>query len=266
MPVRPRASAGFTLLELIIALTLAAAISVALVVAFRLGIRYVDRGQAFYASLQDMLAVTRLLRVELEPGKISDFSGDALSVTFVSRHGVEAGGFADRPAEIVLRCVEEDTGAESPTYRLEQSWQSPRPSRGDAEKAAASTGGQAPGELEGPKKEEDVEAEPAVIEPEQLEVLMRGLRQCDFSYLTVEEPEPAKNGGQTPSPAAAMAPPAPQPVESLAPTGKAEPIELKQAIWLDEWKKPGMPRALGLRLGDGSLEQPPVVFPLVRQE
>lgn len=276
MSFRPRASAGFTLLELIIALTLAAAISIALVVAFRLGINYVDRGQSFYGSLQDMLSVTRLLRQELEPGKVSDFSGDAQSVTFVSRQGVEGGGFADRPAEIVLRCVEEDPNASQLTYRLEQSWQSPRPRKADAGKAAASTGGEKPAEAEGPAKAEgfdsgdEEDAAAALAEPEQVEVLMRGLRQCDFSYLVVEDPDRARAKAEAAQPAAGQAPApaeAPKAVKSLTPNGQdTEPEKLKQALWLEEWGNSGLPRALGLRVSDGSIEQPPVVFPLVREQ
>lgn len=76
---------GFTLLEVLIALSLAAVISVALAMAMRLGLRFMERSHAFYEDLQDTQIVIGLLTRELAKSTGSKIDGDSSNVLLVDQ-------------------------------------------------------------------------------------------------------------------------------------------------------------------------------------
>jgi prepilin-type N-terminal cleavage/methylation domain-containing protein len=79
--------AGFTLIELLIALALSALISLALVVAFRLGVQFLERGRGFYGDLQETLAILSHVRRTVEATPRLNIHGDAELLTLAKQGG-----------------------------------------------------------------------------------------------------------------------------------------------------------------------------------
>jgi prepilin-type N-terminal cleavage/methylation domain-containing protein len=89
MTIRPfmMRQTGFTLIELLIALALSALISLALVVAFRLGIQFLEKGRGFYEDLQETLAVLAHARRTIEAVPAASLRGDATRLTLSKQGG-----------------------------------------------------------------------------------------------------------------------------------------------------------------------------------
>ncbi len=222
---------GFTLMELMIALVLATAISAALVVAFRLGLQYVEKGQRFYTSLQESLAVVQLLRRELTPSSIGLLQGDETSVHLSTGSAVLGNG-RKGAADILLRCVsaEGDTGP----LQLEQvPMQAP-------EKPAAGKPPSTP-----------------LPDEEKKTVLLDALQSCEFAYLVGDTPK------QAVSPAAEPASANDKTTGQPTATEKKPEEQSKTASWQSAWDQPGRPLALRIHIATREQALPPVVFGLV---
>lgn len=231
---RRGSQAGFTLIELMIALVLATAISAGLVVAFRLGLQYVERGQRFYSTLQESFAVTNLLRRELHTEALTSIRGDETSLQFTSKAVPDGRG---RPSarDVMLRCVAGETQPVS--LRLEQLPMLP------AEKPEAGK-----------------EAPPREGDETRKTVLLDRLTSCGFEFLVREPAENAAKDGAA-APVAGTPPPAPGAPTPATPA-PSEPPPPSKAAWQNGWDKAGKPLALRLRFSTEDYSLPPIVFPL----
>lgn len=232
-------AAGFTLIELLIALVLATAISVALVIAFRIGLQYVERGQHFYSTVQENFAVVNLLRQQLAAEMLENLRGDEdTSIRFVtkSKLGSVTRG---RTSTLMLRCSPDEEVAGY--FRLEQLPILPVTDT-EADKAAQRV---APAE-------------------DQKTVLLDGLIDCGFAYLAKESDAKTDNA---PAPAGAAAAPAKaaQPATGTG-TSTASATAAAQdtaASWTASWPRSSKPLAMRLHVATREQELPPIVFPLV---
>jgi general secretion pathway protein J len=66
MPARPRTQAGFTMLEVVLAMTLLAMVTSMIYAAFHLGVRSVEKGQAAVVSAQRARAASDVMRRQLK--------------------------------------------------------------------------------------------------------------------------------------------------------------------------------------------------------
>lgn len=244
-----RTAGGFTLIELLIALVLSTAITLGLVVAFRLGLQYVEKGERFYASLQETLAVVNVLRRELHVEALTTLKGSAAGLSFFSR-AVPDGSGRDGSAELLLRCQddpEQGLRLEQLPMLLPQAGGEPSPPLGQP----------------GPAGQPGGEKIDLVPDENQKTVLLTGLRRCEFAYL-VRDGAPDKKPAAEAAPPGAAQPAAAATAAATPAVGTPEANALPAtASWQDAWDKAGRPLALRLRLATSEQELPAIVFPLV---
>lgn len=223
------------MIELLIALVLATAISVALVIAFRIGLQYVERGQRFYSTVQENFAVVNLLRQQLAVEMLENLRGDDdASIRFVTRSKLGS-VTRGRTSTLMLRCSADDEAAGN--FRLEQLPILPV-TDSEADKAAQRV---APAE-------------------DQKTVLLDGLIDCGFAYLVKESDTKAEGApGVVPPPKPA------QPAAGTAPASTASTPAPQDtaASWTASWPKSSKPLAIRLHVATREQELPPIVFPLV---
>lgn len=227
---------GFTLIELLIALVLATAISVALVIAFRIGLQYVERGQRFYTTVQENFAVVNLLRQQLAVEMVENIRGDEdTSVRFVTRSKLGSVS-RGRTSTLMLRCSADE--AVDGNFRLEELPIVPLTDT-EADRTAQRVG---PAE-------------------DQKTVLLDGLIDCGFAYLVKESDNKPDNG-----PGGAVGTPPPKPAQPAATSTSSATAATPQdtaATWTAAWPKSSKPLAMRLHVASREQELPPIVFPLV---
>ncbi|WP_331488585.1 prepilin-type N-terminal cleavage/methylation domain-containing protein [Parachitinimonas caeni] len=236
----PTGQAGFTLMELLIAITLAAAVSAGVVAAFRMGIQFLERGQATFRQQQQALAIVHLLRHQFDPASISKLETGSLRFGATSKTPAQSLAM-EGAALIQLDCHEDEASGE---WTLSQTTSVPSSGKSEAEPRLES-------ELKQAKEEAVAEQE----DEASTETLLEGLRVCNFSYLVKDapaKPDPSRVGA-TP----AVTPPA------LNETGKGEKVLVKTK-WVDEPGEGEVPVAMRLRLAASEHELPPLIFSLVK--
>lgn len=156
---------GFTLIELLIALMLAAAISIALVVAFRLGVGYLEQGRGYYSELQETLAVIGHLRRTVAKSPAGKLGGDDHTLRLSSG----SQGFV---------CTEDDAGQ----WQLQTGNLPPDPKAKDAPQAATRPNAQ-------PTAPTDAQTAPDKDKtPEKpLDTLLDSLDACRFEFLVAKQ-------------------------------------------------------------------------------
>jgi general secretion pathway protein J len=102
-PIRPRGRAGFTLLELMLAMTALALVAAVCYGAFHLGIRAVERGEMAVVTTQRLRVAADTLIRQIKstvayPARNEEedvypfFMGSATSMTFITAAGLQGGG------------------------------------------------------------------------------------------------------------------------------------------------------------------------------
>ncbi|WP_374354687.1 prepilin-type N-terminal cleavage/methylation domain-containing protein [Chitinimonas sp.] len=233
-----RTQHGFTLVELLIAMVLAATISLVLVVAFRLGVQFLERGRGFYGDVQENFAVVSLMRRTVAALPQAALVGDERQLLVA---GSKKG----------MRCSETEQG-----WTLESF--APAKNAPPAAASAAPAGQRADGD------------KAPASEPEETTLLLSNLKECAFSYLLAQQDtpkDPAKPGG--PQAAGSAPQPGPTPVNPAVPgpgqtpggkDGGAAPQASRYA-W-EEAREAGKGRLAAVRftLASQHLALPPVVL------
>jgi prepilin-type N-terminal cleavage/methylation domain-containing protein len=258
--------AGFTLIELIIAITLAALISVMVATVLRQGIQHYERGQLFFKEQQGILAVSRLLRLELTRGAVSGVSGDDSSLRFETTQLPQS--LADGQSgkqKIELRCSPLEAPLQGWSLQHQLLPAAPLPGSDASTPAAAAAAVAAttdtrspPPAGASPSADSPADATAAVGPTELPEPLIDTLTECRFSFLAPPPPPPAAGtpasadtGGRTSTPAAAAG-------STPAPAADGDN---KQGGWVGEWKA-GMPLpwAIKLQIKLQASEIPPLIM------
>ncbi len=226
-PPRRAAQRGFTLLELIIAMTLAALIVALGAGILRMGMDFYQRSHAYIRQQQEVRGFLKLLREELQgatPGVLA-LAGEPLRLNFTTDSlpaGIGRGG----QNAISLECRGNEQGQVDLIHRI-------------LLKKEIEENQKKPDEIAKPgaAKPETVKVEVAKLEavrpgtalPEyEEEALVRQLSQCAFSFLARDE-----KGGKS------------------------------KAVWVNEWPSAaGLPLAVRVQLAPPSGNLPPVVIPL----
>lgn len=226
MPPRHVAQRGFTLLELIVAMTLAALIVALGANILRMGMDFYHRSHAYIHQQQEVRGFLKLLRDELQgatKGTLA-LSGEQLWLNFVTDNmpaGIGRGG----QNNIILECRANDQGKIELIHRIlvkktieeEKTLdQMAKPGETKAEPAKVATA-----------KTETQKPGGVLLEYEE-EALVRQLSLCAFSFLVRDE-----KGGKS------------------------------KAAWVNEWQgATGLPLAVRVQLAPPGGNLPPVVIPL----
>jgi prepilin-type N-terminal cleavage/methylation domain-containing protein len=171
---------GFTLVELLVALFIAALISIALSVVFRMGMGFVSRSRSYYSGLQESLAVVAYLRRSVSHIALDKVSGSDSLVLLQSSGKADGSG-----SGYVCRAVDDEH------WVLESFTLKGKPSK-DQNSATGQATSSAPN-LQGQAQAPGVDAakptdQPVMPNDEQLNaakrhLLLDGLTTCGFEYL-----------------------------------------------------------------------------------
>ncbi len=220
-----RAEKGFTLIEVIVAMTLAALITTMGAGILRTGLDFYKRAHDYIRQQQEIRGALRLLRQEIQgasKGRVS-LIGDSGQIEFTTDNLPVALG---KPGirKVSMVCQPEDQGGIVLTHRVMPN----KPAQAKTGEAAAAPD-KAPVEAKKtPVEPDNVQAE-AYEAPVEAEALVHQLEQCEFSFLE-----------------------------------KIEKDHKATARWTDVWGegKTPLPLAIRLRLSTDKFDLPPVVIPL----
>lgn len=229
-PPRRASQTGFTLLELIIAMTLAALIVALGAGILRMGMDFYHRSHEYIRQQQEVRGFLKLLRDELQgasKGALA-LTGDQTRLNFTTDNmpaGIGRGG----QNTVSLECRESEPGRIELIHRLLVK-KIPAEEKELPPEAVAK-----PGEVAKPRTVKPETAKPENLKPETLkpeyeeEPLVHRLSQCAFSYLARDEK-----------------------------SGKPK------AAWVNEWREgKGSPLAIRVQLAPPTGNLPPVVIPLI---
>lgn len=217
---------GFTLLEVIIAITLASMATLLGAAVLRMGGDFYERAHVYLREQQELRGTLRLLRQEMQaiPKGTVGLRGNASQVDMLSEKPPLSSG-RTKATLVSIGCMEVAPGRYALVHlmRLEagQSGQAAE-AQLKAELAQLGSPGGAVVAQQAPVQTGNL------LEPVyEQEILVSSLTQCGFSYLARDEKEPV-------------------------------------AAWLDEWgmDKKMLPLAVRLRVATGKGALPPVVIPL----
>lgn len=226
-PPRYAMQKGFTLLELIIAMTLAALIVALGAAILRMGMDFYQRSHAYIHQQQEVRGFLKLLRDELQgasPGTLM-LAGEPFRLNFATDN-MPSGAGRGGQNNVVLECRDNGQGKADLVHRilLKKEMEEKRKKTDEIAKPGAAKPEAA---KEGIVKQEAARPETMLPEYEE-EILVRQLSQCAFSFLARSDQD-----------------------------GKVK------AVWIDKWPAAGgLPLAVRVRLTPPGGNLPPVVMPL----
>lgn len=223
--------AGFTLLEVIIAITLASLATLLGATVLRMGADFYERAHQYMREQQELRGTLRLLRQELQavPKGVVGVRGNAQQIDLLSEKPPASAG-RNKATLVSIGCVDNGTGKFALVHLVRQE---PGLPKGYAEalmknELAMLTG--VPGSVQPlapPTMPLGGTNEPIYEQ----EILIPALTSCSFSYLARDE-------------------------------------KMKIAAWLDEWtmERTTVPLAVRLRIGTAKGLLPAVVIPVKSEE
>lgn len=224
---------GFTLLEVIIAITLASLATLLGASILRMGGDFYQRAHAYIGEQQELRGALRLIRQEIQavPKGTVGLRGNAAQIDLLSEKPPLASGRV-KPTLISLGCMETAPGRYALVHlmRIEPGQHQQKQLAEAQLKAELAQLMPTPGAtaVQPPPLPQPLLAEGGPQEPVyEQEVLMRALTQCSFAYLARDEKQ-------------------------------------RVAVWLEEWgmEKKVMPLAVSLRVATTKGLLPAVVIPL----
>lgn len=225
-PAPYAAQKGFTLIELIIAITLAAMVVALGASILRMGMDFYRRAHEHIQQQQEIRGFLKLLRQELQgTTKGAPMSGQETWLDYYTSN-VPVGLGRPGMQKVSLVCRENEQGQTDLVHRILQIKPATgKPAEKQTEKPTEKAAGKPPEKLpEKPAGEAALPAQPIYEE----ETLIRQLSQCTFSFLARDEKSPKPS-----------------------------------AYWTEEWREGrGSPLAIRVRLATSRNDLPPVVIPL----
>jgi len=239
---------GFTLIEMMIALFIAALISIALSVVFRLGMNFLTRSRGYYSNLQESLAVVGYLRRSVSHIALDKVVGDDGIVLLLPGSKPDGSGSG-------FRC----RASNDARWALESITVQSKNAKDAAAKAApalpAAPGTQAPVTSTDSAKPVEQAVLPTAeqLQQAQSHVLLDGLETCTFEYL-LGKPDPA-NTAQAQAQSGTNAP-----ADANAAANSAAPTTY---VWLGARAK-GQLAAIRVSLATADAALPPIVLAPVK--
>lgn len=233
-PPRRNTQTGFTLLELIIAMTLAALIVALGASILRMGMDFYHRSHEYIRQQQEVRGFLRLLRDELQGASKGALAmkGDQARLDFTTDNlptGIGRGG----QNTVFLECRENPPGQVELIHGIMVKKILPETEKTPDDAAK-------PGEPPKPGIAKPVTVKPEILErdtskPEyEEEPLVHQLSQCSFSFLVLDEKDGKPKDGKP------------------------------KAAWVNEWPEgKGLPLAVRIQLAPPTGNLPPVVIPLI---
>lgn len=218
---------GFTLLEVIVAITLASMATLLGASVLRMGGDFYERAHIYLREQQELRGTLRLLRQEMQaiPKGTVGLRGNASQVDLLSEKPPLSSG-RTKPTLLSIGCMETTPGHYTLAHLMRvEAGQSAQVVAAQLKAELAKLG--SPGATVAPPLPPPP-PDGGPLEPTyEQEILVSSLTQCGFSYLARDEKEPV-------------------------------------AAWLDEWgmDKKVLPLAVRLRLATDKGALPPVVIPL----
>lgn len=228
-PTPCAAQKGFTLIELIIAITLAAMVVALGAGILRMGMDFYHRAHEHIQQQQEIRGFLKLLRQELQGAtKGAPMSGQAMGLDYYTDN-VPVGLGRPGLQKVSLVCRESEQGQTELVHRILQiKPATAKPAEKQTEKPTKPTGKPTEKPPEKPPEKLAGEAAPSARPVYEEEILIRQLSQCAFSFLARDE-------------------------KSRKPS----------AYWAEEWREGrGPPLAIRVRLATSRSDLPPVVIPL----
>lgn len=223
--MRGKAQGGFTLLEVIIAITLASLATLLGAMVLRMGGDFYERAHIYLREQQELRGSLRLLRQEIQavPKGTVGLRGNVTQVDLISEKPPLSSG-RSKPTLLSIGCMESAPGRFSLVHLMRlEAGQSSQATESQLKALLSQLGSQPGAPVPQPQLSSGGMLEPVYEQ----EILISSLTQCSFSYLAKDETE-------------------------------------RLAVWLEEWgmDKKTLPLAVRLRLATVKGTLPPVVIPL----
>jgi prepilin-type N-terminal cleavage/methylation domain-containing protein len=230
---------GFTLIEMMIALFIAALISIALSVVFRLGMNFLARSRSYYSNLQESLAVVGYLRRSVSHAALEKVLGDGAIVL------LQAGSKPDGSGSGLV-CRDSGDAHWSLASFTVQAKDSKDSTANAPQALPVAPGAQTqaiPDGQQGTTAEQAVLPTAEQLQQAQTHILLTGLDTCSFEYLL------------------SKADPAGQPLPASSASVNAAPPS--SYAWLDARTK-GKLAAIRISLATADAAFPPIVLAPVK--